>query len=144
MSDLKSLARRMQKLEITIAKEANRIAQVVATEMLKELVLGTPVDTSQALSNWQVGLGAGNYTTRLPFYLGFRGSTQGQSASQAISVGISQIAKKKPGQPLHLTNALDYIEGLEDGSISRQPGGFVARAMAVGKYTVLNSNLKVK
>lgn len=144
MSDLRTLARRMAKLEKTLALEANRIAKTVATEMLKELVLGTPVDTSQALSNWQVGLGAGNYTTRLPFYFGSRGSTYGQSSAQAISVGMAQIKKKAPGQPLHLTNALDYIEALDDGTISRQPGGFVAKAMVAGKYTILNARLKVK
>jgi len=146
MATLKTLAKRLGRLEKEIQVSGNDIAKKVATVILEELVKSTPVDTSQALSNWQVGIGGPVPITRGPFVWGYRGSTQAASISQSLAHGLDRIKRKRPGEVLHITNNLDYIRDLNDGTtLSRtNPPGFVEYAIFMGSYALLNSKLKVK
>lgn len=92
------------------------------------LVYVTPVDTSEALSNWQVNLGNPAADNLPPYYVGTRGSTQGASAQQAIEEADAELAFKKPGQRLFISNLAPHIGKLDEGSSTQFPGGFVPRA----------------
>ena len=107
------------------------------------MVRNTPVDTSQALSNWQVGIGAPVHTTINPIVYGSYGSTQAQSAAGAIAKAKLQLASKRPGQPIFISNALHYIKELDAGTISKQPGGFVEKAMIIARNEAKDVKLNI-
>lgn len=134
--DLAQFANKMEKRAQVFEQTANKIAIKAATAILKHLVNVTPVDTSQALSNWQVGINAPVNSEIPPYVAGKRGSTQTASAAKALSVGISALADKKAGETIYISNNLPYIEKLNAGSSTQNPGGFVEAAAQLGRKTV--------
>lgn len=126
---LKDLAKRMNKLADEVETSASRLAIAGTKAAVEQLVYITPVDTSQALSNWQVFLNNPAPDDIPPYYLGSRGSTRGASAAEAIAQVNAELAYKKPGQRIFISNLVDYIKKLDEGSSSQFPGGFVARAL---------------
>ena len=124
---------------------ANDATKKVALAVLSHLVRNTPVDTSQALSNWQVGIGAPVHTTIDPIVYGSYGSTQAQSAAGAIAKAKLQLASKRPGQPIFISNAIHYIKELDDGTIksNSKPSGFVERAMIIARNEAKDVKLNI-
>lgn len=111
--------------------------------MVEELVYVTPVDTSQALSNWQVNLTSPAPDEIGPYYPGDRGSTRGASAREAIEQATQELAYKKPGQPIYLSNLVDYIKKLDEGSSSQFAGGFVPRALLVFRLAAQEARKRI-
>lgn len=133
MPDFSLLPARIRLARDNTPKEVQRVVREVANAMLETLVKGTPVDTSQALSNWQAEIGSANTNRILPHVSGFRGSTRAASVAIAIALGRTIIQGYAIGSQIHLANALPYIQGLNNGTISRQPGGFVEAAILIGR-----------
>lgn len=131
--NLLDLANSMDALANKIEQEASNLAVRVAIAVVTDLAFNTPVDTTQALSNWQVNIGSPATGTIGPRVPGRFGNTQFASANQTIQAAINVLMNKKPGDAIHITNNLDYIQDLDNGTISRQPGAFVARALIVGR-----------
>lgn len=150
MATLKSLANEMKRLDKKIATAANNIAKDVAVSVLTSLVKNTPVDTSQAISNWQVGLGYANYDNIPAYFEGVYGDTESESAAAALAVGKLLIKSKKPGEDLHITNGLDYIELINEGVSSNQwplrdptKAHFLEKALADGEAKLKKAKLKL-
>ena len=139
---LLDLAVRMEKLADNIDKAASNTAVNVALAAIGDLAYKTPVDTSQALSNWQVSIGAPNLTTIKPHYPGMFGSTQKSSAAQTIMLAREILKTKKPGQPIYITNNLPYIKRLNNGYSGQAPAGFVERAVLIGRKEIAKFKLK--
>lgn len=144
MVNLLDLANRMQKLKERIPQAASDLASSVARVVQKDLVTVTPVDESTALSNWVL-------TTEEPFALqldayvpGQQGSTREESGQLALAQGEQQLALKKPGDPIYITNNLPYIRRLNEGYSDQEPAGFVERAALLGRKTVESVGLKLK
>lgn len=117
-----------------IKRTSSQKVQSVAKEVLRDLVESTPVDTSAALSNWQVGLGAPVGSVIDAYALGEKGSTQGLSSAEAIAVGATKIASHEAGQVIYISNNADYIEDLNNGRSPQQAQpGFVERAVERGR-----------
>lgn len=114
-------------------REANERVKSTAVAMIQSLTLNTPVDTSQALSNWVVGLGNVDPSFIDPWVPGEKGSTRTQSAGEALKIAKLIIRDKKPGQTLYISNSAPYIIGLEEETISRQPGRMVAKALIIAR-----------
>lgn len=129
---LDQLGSELRKELRVIQKKIDFIVKDVANTVLESLVDNTPVDTSQALSNWIVTIDGPGFGTRAAFVLGKGGSSKAASASQTVSVGKAVIGLKRPGESIFITNNLDYIEQLNAGTISAQPGQFVEKAVAAG------------
>jgi hypothetical protein len=134
------MARTLLDLANDLDRKVERIEKVgsdqavkVALAIVGDLVYHTPVDTSQALSNWDVTIGAPVTDPHGPYFAGKHGSTMQQSAAQALAVAKETLKAKKPGQPIFITNALPYIRRLDGGSSSQVPAGFVSRALLVGR-----------
>lgn len=136
MGTLLGLAEKLEKAADAQAARANAVSINAATAMLKQLIFSTPVDTSQALSNWQVGVGAPARGFIRPYFFGSKGSTRSASGNEAYAVGVARLRAKKPGEPVYLSNNAPYIESLNNGTLSSQPGGFVEAALLVGKKIV--------
>lgn len=138
---LERLERRIGKLQKQIKKETNRLTKTVARAVLKTVVQRTPYDTTQALSNWRVGINQRPSGTIPPHVL----SNRGASMAQAISIGNGRLdTRKKVGGVIHIANNLEYIQGLDNGTISRQPGSFVAAGIHAGQRVVETTKFRLE
>lgn len=137
MGDLATLATRFRGIADKLPARVATIAVETATAVVRTLEApppeGTPVDTSQALSNWQVGLGSPIDAKIPPLVPGSKGSTQGESSAAAIAIAEQTLALKKPGETIYISNALPYIRRLNDEGYSPQSDHFVERAVLAGK-----------
>lgn len=136
MSDLRTLAARMNRLANDLDVRSSNVAIAVAAAVVTDLIQNTPVDTSKALSNWVVSLGSKSGAVLAPFVPGSAGSSQGASQSQAVAAAVRILTTKTPGQSIWISNNLPYIRRLNDGYSKQAPAGFVERALLVGRYTV--------
>lgn len=146
MNDLNKLASKVKKLAAVLDKEASRLAIETAEEALTFLTLRTPVDTSRALSNWQVSIGRArilkkNYIP--PHFPGVAGSTQAQSAAQAQALGKNALQSKKPGDKVFLSNVAPYIVKLNQGWSKQAPAGFIEATVALVRSRLKTKRLKI-
>lgn len=133
MQSLEDLAREMEKLDAHIKEDASKIAANVAVTIAGDLAFKTPVDTSQALSNWVTSLDMPTEHPIPPHFPGEQGSTYTASATETLNRARLTVRDKKPGQPIFITNNVHYIKELNDGSSRQQPAGFVERAVLLGR-----------
>lgn len=145
MKDLGYLANRMKQLREAVPKAANKLAIDVAKIIQTDLVYVTPVDTSDALSNWVLTVGE-QWAVWIQggYYTGEQGSTQEASARAALQQGERQLATKQPGMPIFITNNAPHIKLLNDGSSRQAPAGFVERSALLGRNRIENVGIKLK
>lgn len=136
MADLADLQKRMYAKADKVASVGNEAKKHVANAIVRYLVNITPVDTSQALSNWQARDGSPVLSSIGPYVPGSAGSTQSVSAQAAMEAAAQVIALAKPGETIYLSNVLPYIKRLDQGSSSQHPGGFVHASTIVGKLSL--------
>lgn len=136
MGSLNTLSKSMRRKAQRLPMLANELAQAGSRATLRELVQITPVDTSEAVSNWQIGLGVRPPMSLVPHFLGRRGSTRGPSSTKSIDEGEILINVKKPGTSLFISNTAKHIGDLDGGSSMQFAGGFVPRALIVFRLAV--------
>jgi hypothetical protein len=107
----------------------NDLAIAGSKAMLKIMAEDTPVDTSEALSNWQAGAGSAPQGPIPPHATGSHGSTRETSLSEAITLADAIIQTKTPGQPLFISNTAKHIVDLDIGTSKQFAGGFVAQGL---------------
>lgn len=139
---LLDLANDIDKLGGEISQAASDHAVKTALTIVGDLVYHTPVDTSQALSNWDVTIGAPMDDPHGPYVAGKHGSTQQQSAAQALNVAKETLKNKKPGEVIYIANNLPYIRRLNDGYSEQVPAGFIERAILLGRKTKAKFKLR--
>lgn len=84
----------------TLPEELNRRKQALAEKALERLVRKTPVDTGRARGNWTVSLGTP--TAR------HQENTFDKEGAVTIARGKSRIRASRPGQSIHIENAVKY------------------------------------
>lgn len=121
---------------------ASQAAIDTALTVVGSLAYSTPVDTSQALSSWFVTLESPSENVGTAYYPGSQGSTRNASAAETLNAAKAALSAKKPGQTIYIANNQPYIKILDAGTHSKQPGGFVARAMLLAGNFLRNYKLK--
>ena len=139
---LLDLATSLEKKAKAIDEAASKLAVDTALTIVGDLAFKTPVDTSQALSNWIVTLETPSSDKIKPHFPGEGGSSQKSSAAETINQARAILAKKKPGQKIYITNNLPYIRRLNDGYSKQAPAGFVERSVLIGRKMRRNFKLK--
>lgn len=127
-----SLDSKVKKLE----KNTNQMTIEAADLVVQRLVFITPVDTSQALSNWLVGIKSraeGPVSARVE---GSNGSTRQISGRITLAEARSKLKRRKLGETIYITNHLDYVADLNRGSSKQAPVGFVENAAKAANLTV--------
>ncbi len=110
----------------SIPEKVTELQKKIVLEALKRIVEKTPVDTGRARGNWQVAI-----DTPISDVLE-RTDKQG---AETIQKGASAITDLPPFRVVWISNNLDYIEFLEDGSSKQtqdhdgSPQGMVALTM---------------
>ena len=141
--DLLSLSRRMQRIKRAIPEEANRIKKEVAEKVATDLIRVTPVDVSEALSNWQVGINAAPSLPLPAIYPGKKGDTESASEAAAIEHAQRVLVDSEPGEKLYVSNLARHIVFLNDGSSAQEPAGFVNRAVILGRIVLRKARLNL-
>ena len=127
--NLLSLARKLEHKSKVINKKASEAAIMVAEKLVMTLASSTPVDTSQALSNWIVEINARPEDSIGPHFPGKFGSTQGMSLLETIAEAKRVLALKDPGETIYISNLLSYIRDLNDGTYPQHPVGWIEGAI---------------
>lgn len=130
---LLDLAESLEKRAKTIQAETSALAVKAATALVSYLAWRTPVDTSTALSNWQVNLNNPATSFINAYAFGDRGSTQGASAQATIAAAQRVLTQKKPGEPIYIVNNAPYIADLNRGSSKQAPPGFVEGGVMIAR-----------
>lgn len=100
--------------------DLNKFYRQVCLEVLKRIVLRTPVDSGRARGNWQTEIGRAASSSLL-----VEGS-RGTMADLAISAGMTKLAQIPPFSIVHITNNVEYLYYLEYEKRSQQfPEGMV-------------------
>ncbi len=131
----------MEALPEKIDKAASNVAVMVVKAIDRDVVPHTPVDTTEALSNWQAELNRPVGFALPAIYPGSHGSTASQSQGAAISHVDAVLKDKRPGEPVFLSNLARHIVILNNGSSSQEPKGFVERAKLIGRLTARRTKL---
>lgn len=121
-TSMRARADRLPTLASDIAREG---AEAVLTEWLEVM----PVDTSEAISNTQIGIDSLPSGPVPPHFLGRKGSTRSASSDKARTEGMAKLASKKPGQVIYISNTAKHIGDLDRGGSTQFAGGFVPRAL---------------
>ncbi|MFZ1074803.1 MAG: hypothetical protein WAN50_00285 [Minisyncoccia bacterium] len=144
--DLGTLATRMAALRAAIPGYANAKKVEVARAVHEHLITNTPVDTGQAMSNWDVTLNAPAVETNPPFVPSPRGfrvdkvwyHTVDPESTRAANIPMAQeerelaLADSVSGDTVFISNNLPYIKRLDEGSSTQAPEGFTDAALIVG------------
>lgn len=135
--DLSEFASDMRSLASELDDGVNDLVKEVAGAILGDLILRNPVDTSKSLSNWQVKIGAPPSMELNAYFEGQFGSTEGASSSAALAAGRKAMKVRKTGQPIFVSNVLEYTFYLNDLGTSKQaPAGYVDLAVLAGRVII--------
>ncbi|MEE9311770.1 MAG: hypothetical protein V3V10_05085, partial [Planctomycetota bacterium] len=115
-----------------IAADNSKLIQKAAKMTLRVLSQTTPEDETTAVSNWNVGLGKPDTKVRPAHSPTNNGLNPLQSERVTRLIGNARIRRKKVGEPVVISNDVDYIIELDDGKSNQQRKGFVGRAADAG------------
>ena len=142
MASLRQFAARMRELGRRVETNSPRLVRRTALAIDQAVVLGTPVDTGTARSNWQVEIGGPVTETREAAVPGQGGSSAAANAQAAIEQGREVIdTYRGEGQEIYISNPLPYIGRLNDGSSAQAPAGFVEQSVQTGVDVVTRARL---
>lgn len=130
MADLLALADRMKRIKKDLPDKATNLTIEVAERTVENLVSsppdGTPVDTSQAMSNWQVSVGQAKRSFIEAHAKGKGGSTAGISRGNVLTSALASLRSRKVGQVIYISNNAPYIRRLAyEGHSKQSPSGWV-------------------
>ena len=139
---LERFSRRMKKRANNVSREINRVKRQVALAVDQTVVTSTPVDTGRARSNWIVSLGEPSGEIFEPYAPTSKGGIgETANAQAAIAQGEQQINQVQPGQAINITNNVEYIKPLNEGSSAQAPAMFVEAAVKVGTEAVKSAKI---
>ncbi len=121
-------ARSLRGLALRVGMNLEKAVEDVAVAVLDKVVHTTPHDTGQARANWQVTVRAARPpTTPLIGKLDYDGDA-------TVAEGTAKIrgTPRPDGHVVFITNALPYIQALNEGHSQQAPAGFVELAVQAG------------
>ena len=120
MASLSEFAQTMRTKGEKIETNVNKVVIKLAGAALQTVVLATPVETGRARGAWITGINSA------PTAQSERLDPSGVSA---IASGKSKIETRRQGQTIFISNNVDYIGFLNNGSSSQAPANFVEAAV---------------
>lgn len=129
MARAKQFSQNMAKRGKTIEQRQHERVNKLALSIVLNLLQSTPVDTSQAISNWILSLGSPVDEQIGPYAPGQFGSTRQLSIGAAYNVAMAGVSDRRPQQTIYIQNSLPYITSLNDGSSTQAPAGFFQQSV---------------
>ena len=119
--NIQSFTGDLKKFSQATGVELETVVRKVAFDVYKGITQKTPVDTGRAKANWNIGLGAINYTVTKNTT--FRAIEPPKGSGKSI---------------IYITNNLPYINALENGSSTQAPNGMVNLTMQDVQRSIRN------
>jgi len=89
-----------------IEQELSKFVRAITLEVLRRLVLKSPVDTGLFRGNWNVGIGTPDLSTR---------EVIDKQGSETITRGLKQLTNIPAFVQIWVSNNLPYAEAIEHG-----------------------------
>lgn len=158
VSTLAEMSKMLRSVAESLSERANTVRKQIVRTVNFDLLQTTPVDTGQAVSNWQVTVDEIPEGTRPPFVLSREGYmqqrkgekswvhrvdseyTRQQNLAPAMQLANATIDAAKPDETIIITNNLPYIQALDEGH-SSQAQNFVERAILLGQDVVTRARI---
>lgn len=132
----------MRQIGKNVETGTNKVTKRAALVIDQSLVLGTPVKTGRARSNWVVQLISPARSVIEPYAPGDNlGIGETQNAAAALAQGRAVIATRQLGQDIYISNNVDYIGDLNDGSSAQAAAGFVENAIDAGNDVIRSAKI---
>jgi len=116
-----------------LPEEVALVQKKISFDILKSVVERTPVDTGRARGGWQVSIGSLPVVAR---------KAKDKNGAKTMSDGAAKLSKLPSYQIVFISNAVEYIEILENGGfVPRNPGptkDFKRRKVSEGSVLVRN------
>lgn len=112
---------------VGIERATEEIVKLIVQPGFNEMVRSTPVDTSQAVSNWVVSHGAPSSGVRGPVTQSIKGSGAGVARSIVMREGGMAIQGYRLNRPMYIVNNTPYISVLAYGGRKRKAHNMVRR-----------------
>lgn len=109
----------------TFPSKANQLIRLFALEVLKNVIIATPVDTGRARSNWFV-----NVDTPITY------TTDETEYNQHLMTESAKLLSPTSSNVIWLTNNLPYIVRLNNGWSRQQPQPFVESAIKAAERSI--------
>lgn len=100
----------------------------IVLELLRRVVLKTPVDTGRARGNWQIEVGSPPSGVLEVVAQGAEAEARDISSADAgrvIADALAKLGKLGFGEVVWVANNLDYVVFLEEGSSDQAPAGMM-------------------
>jgi hypothetical protein len=138
MATLGIFARRMKQRAAKVEARTTEIKKQVARAVLTNVVTATPIRTGRARYNWNVGLGAPNHDTDIESFSSFgrTGDWLGKMATSRVA-----ILRATQKDAVYISNALPYIQQLNQGYSPQAPVDYVRIAAISGALVVRNARV---
>jgi hypothetical protein len=142
VSDLRTFSRRIKVRVDRLERNSNALFKRTVLAADQAVVLGTPVDTGVARSNWRVSIGGPLSTTVPAFSPGERlGIGEQANAAGALNQARAAVGRRREGQDAYITNNVPYIGALNDGSSRQAPANFVEMGVMAAVSVIRNARI---
>ena len=91
----------------------------------------TPVDISNAMSNWQVSKNGRITKPNNIFYQGDRGSTRRLKKMTKVNLAQSMLKNTGGGDTIYIQNNAQLFKDLDEGNYEQFAGGFIPNALII-------------
>lgn len=109
----------MKRIRKKIKGRERAFIQKLCLDIDSGLVKGTPVDTGTARSGWSVGINRAKASE----------PDSSKDMNTILREHSDQIKSIEPGDKIFLSNNVDYIKHLDDGTSDQAPNGIVDKTL---------------
>jgi hypothetical protein len=134
MTTPSEFSKNIGRLATRVVRNSDKTVKKVALAIDQTVVLATPVDKGRARANWIASLDKPAEGIADAFD---KGGSQAIAAARATIDGYDGEINTE----VHITNNLDYIGFLNDGSSSQAPAGFIQTGVRQGVAAVKGARL---
>ena len=110
----------LEKVMVEILEDVDTFTQEVSLELFEEIVQRTPVDNGFAKGNWNMSVGNNDFTEQ----------TVDPDGSRTINRARSVARNIEGGDKVFISNGVDYVFWLENGTSQQAPQGMANPASA--------------
>lgn len=133
MATLGQFARNMRARAKSVTTNVRDMKRTVGANVLQAVVTATPIDTGQARYNWNVSFNRPDYSVDMT---GFRSYMRQGDWKGKLSTSLMIMARAADNDVIYISNALPYIQRLNEGWSSQAPAGYVKIAALVAARSI--------
>lgn len=125
-TDLAGLSKALQPAAVAIGSLPHIFLTEIARAVDEELIRRTPVDTGKARSNWIMSINAPVSDVIEPYAPGVKlGISETSNLIAALNQAAAVLHGHHDSDPIYISNNVDYIGLLNQGSSKQAPALFV-------------------